>query len=234
MIATWRLAPGANHVDLRPGCCRRTPGYLKKEIALIGDTMNAAARIVEACRETENRVLASAALLDRLAALPPGVTPAQAGRACPCAARSVRWSSPRSRLTGIGALNLPGPSGDGCLLPALSGRTVRDTGPAARHPFRPSKRRVRRRRISCSWQGFSRRIGGFLFLSSYVGDLSLAKRRRPQLARLTSSQTLQDGDSADQRGCSRQSLLPNRRLQTPLNLSRASVCSAESEQRGSK
>jgi adenylate cyclase len=49
-------------------------GYLKKEIALIGDTMNAAARIVEACRETENRVLASAALLDRLAALPPGVT----------------------------------------------------------------------------------------------------------------------------------------------------------------
>ena len=36
--------------------------------------MNAAARIVEACRETENRVLASAALLDRLAALPPGVT----------------------------------------------------------------------------------------------------------------------------------------------------------------
>ena len=49
-------------------------GYLKKEIALIGDTMNAAARIVEARRETENRVLASAALLDRLAALPPGVT----------------------------------------------------------------------------------------------------------------------------------------------------------------
>ncbi len=49
-------------------------GYLKKEIALIGDTMNAAARIVEACRETGNRVLASAALLDRLAALPPGVT----------------------------------------------------------------------------------------------------------------------------------------------------------------
>ena len=49
-------------------------GYLKKEIALIGDTMNAAARIVEACGETENRVLASAALLDRLAALPPGVT----------------------------------------------------------------------------------------------------------------------------------------------------------------
>ena len=57
-------------------------GYLKKEIALIGDTMNAAARIVEARRETENRVLASAALLDRLAALPPGVNSAQAGRDC--------------------------------------------------------------------------------------------------------------------------------------------------------
>ena len=49
-------------------------GYLKKEIALIGDTMNVAARIVEACRETDHRVLASAALLDRLASLPRGVT----------------------------------------------------------------------------------------------------------------------------------------------------------------
>ncbi len=36
--------------------------------------MNAAARIVEACRETDIRVLASAALLDRLAVLPLGVT----------------------------------------------------------------------------------------------------------------------------------------------------------------
>ena len=73
VIATWRLAPGANHVDCGPVAVGEL-GYLKKEIALIGDTMNAAARIVEACRETENRVLASAALLDRLAALPPGVT----------------------------------------------------------------------------------------------------------------------------------------------------------------
>jgi len=48
-------------------------GYLKKEIALIGDAMNTAARIEEACRETDCRVLASAALLERLAALPPGV-----------------------------------------------------------------------------------------------------------------------------------------------------------------
>jgi adenylate cyclase len=49
-------------------------GYFKKEIALIGDTMNTAARIEQACRETDCRVLASAALLERLAALPVGVT----------------------------------------------------------------------------------------------------------------------------------------------------------------
>jgi adenylate cyclase len=49
-------------------------GYLKKEIALIGDTMNVTARIVETCRETGARVLASAALMERVAALPPGVS----------------------------------------------------------------------------------------------------------------------------------------------------------------
>ncbi len=49
-------------------------GTLKKEIALIGDAMNTAARIQAACRDTDHRVLASADLLDRLAALPPGVT----------------------------------------------------------------------------------------------------------------------------------------------------------------
>ena len=48
-------------------------GYLKKEIALIGDTMNTAARIEQACRGADCRVLASAALLERLAALPAGV-----------------------------------------------------------------------------------------------------------------------------------------------------------------
>jgi adenylate cyclase len=48
-------------------------GYLKKEIALIGDAMNTAARIQQACRDTGCRVLASAALLERLAALPAGV-----------------------------------------------------------------------------------------------------------------------------------------------------------------
>jgi adenylate cyclase len=49
-------------------------GYLKKEIALIGDTMNTAARVVEACRAADKRVLASAVLLERLATFPPGVT----------------------------------------------------------------------------------------------------------------------------------------------------------------
>jgi adenylate cyclase len=48
-------------------------GFLKKEIALIGDAMNTAARILDACRETGRPVLASAALLDRLAGLPDGV-----------------------------------------------------------------------------------------------------------------------------------------------------------------
>jgi len=48
-------------------------GYLKKEIALIGDTMNTAARIQQACRDTGHRVLASAALIERIAALPAGI-----------------------------------------------------------------------------------------------------------------------------------------------------------------
>ena len=48
-------------------------GYLKKEIALIGDSMNTAARIQEACRDTSYRVLASAALLERMTELPAGV-----------------------------------------------------------------------------------------------------------------------------------------------------------------
>jgi adenylate cyclase len=48
-------------------------GYLKKEIALIGDTMNTAARIQQACRDTGHRVLASAALLERISELPAGI-----------------------------------------------------------------------------------------------------------------------------------------------------------------
>jgi class 3 adenylate cyclase len=36
--------------------------------------VNTASRIQQACRDTGHRVLASAALLDRLAALPPSIT----------------------------------------------------------------------------------------------------------------------------------------------------------------
>jgi adenylate cyclase len=48
-------------------------GSTKLEIALIGDTMNTAARIEQACRDTGHDVLASAALIERLPALPPGI-----------------------------------------------------------------------------------------------------------------------------------------------------------------
>ena len=48
-------------------------GYSKMEIALLGDTMNTAARIHEMCRETGHRVIASDALLARGGTLPPGV-----------------------------------------------------------------------------------------------------------------------------------------------------------------
>lgn len=42
-------------------------GTIKKEIALLGDTLNTAARIVEACRERGEAVLASGTLLNQLA-----------------------------------------------------------------------------------------------------------------------------------------------------------------------
>jgi adenylate cyclase len=48
-------------------------GTVKKEIALIGDTLNTTARLVDACRESGERVIASAALIDQLA-LPSGIT----------------------------------------------------------------------------------------------------------------------------------------------------------------
>ena len=47
-------------------------GSIKTEIVFLGDTLNTAARIQELCRLTGNRVLASAALVDRLE-LPPGI-----------------------------------------------------------------------------------------------------------------------------------------------------------------
>ena len=106
VIATWRLAAGANP----PACVRACfaargalvkraaayerefgltvdfraalhcgpvvvgeLGYLKKEIALIGDTMNTTARMEQMCRDVGCYALASAALLERLGALPPDI-----------------------------------------------------------------------------------------------------------------------------------------------------------------
>jgi adenylate cyclase len=47
-------------------------GSVKREIVFLGDTVNTAARIQELCRETGDRVLASADLIDRLQ-LPRGI-----------------------------------------------------------------------------------------------------------------------------------------------------------------
>jgi len=47
-------------------------GSVRKEIVFLGDTVNTTARIQEMCRQTGDRVLASADLIDRLE-LPPGV-----------------------------------------------------------------------------------------------------------------------------------------------------------------
>ena len=55
-------------------------GAIKMEIAFLGDTMNTAARLQQACRDTGQRVLASAALVNRLAAFPPGIAKRSIGR----------------------------------------------------------------------------------------------------------------------------------------------------------
>ena len=47
-------------------------GSIKKEIVFLGDTVNTAARILEFCRHTGDRVLASATLID-LVELPSGI-----------------------------------------------------------------------------------------------------------------------------------------------------------------
>jgi adenylate cyclase len=49
-------------------------GDYKREIVLLGDTMNTAARIEEACRTTGHDYLASGAVVHALASLPPRVT----------------------------------------------------------------------------------------------------------------------------------------------------------------
>jgi adenylate cyclase len=47
-------------------------GSIKTEIVVLGDTVNTTARIQDLCRQTGDRILASADLIDRLQ-LPPGV-----------------------------------------------------------------------------------------------------------------------------------------------------------------
>jgi adenylate cyclase len=54
-------------------------GTVKMEIAFFGDTMNTAARL-QACRDTGQRVLASATLVNRLVAMPPGIAKRSIGR----------------------------------------------------------------------------------------------------------------------------------------------------------
>ena len=49
-------------------------GDIKREIVLLGDTMNTAARIEEACRVTGHDYIASGAVVRALDALPPGIT----------------------------------------------------------------------------------------------------------------------------------------------------------------
>jgi adenylate cyclase len=54
-------------------------GSVKKEIALLGDTLNTTARLVDACRDSGESVIASADLLDRLV-LPPGIAARSLGQ----------------------------------------------------------------------------------------------------------------------------------------------------------
>lgn len=48
-------------------------GDVKREIVMLGDTMNTAAKIVDVCRRGGRRYIVSAALLDRIAAIPAGI-----------------------------------------------------------------------------------------------------------------------------------------------------------------
>ena len=53
-------------------------GSVKREIVFLGDTVNTAARIQELCRQTGDRVIASAELIDRLE-LPRGIAKCSLG-----------------------------------------------------------------------------------------------------------------------------------------------------------
>jgi len=48
-------------------------GDVKREIVMLGDTMNTTAKIEDVCRRTGQRYIASAVVVERIAALPPGI-----------------------------------------------------------------------------------------------------------------------------------------------------------------
>jgi len=76
-------------------------GAGKKEIALIGDAMNTAARIVEAARETGASVLISAPYFDRLNGTPAGF------RALRLAPIALRGKSAPLPLVALSSADLP-------------------------------------------------------------------------------------------------------------------------------
>jgi adenylate cyclase len=80
-------------------------GSVKKEIALLGDTLNTTARLVDACRDSGESVIASADLLERLV-LPPGV-----------AARSLGLVRLRGKEQAIGLCALAQATSDARLAP---------------------------------------------------------------------------------------------------------------------
>ena len=76
-------------------------GSVKKEIVFLGDTVNTTARIQEMCRQTGDRVLASADLIDRLE-LPPGVAKRPLSTATGLRPREKRCSALRVDAAGGG------------------------------------------------------------------------------------------------------------------------------------
>lgn len=78
-------------------------GLFKMEIALLGDTMNTTARIQAACRDTGNRILASAALVERIGPLPDGIAKRSLGQV------SLRGKTASLDLYAIEADAVPSP-----------------------------------------------------------------------------------------------------------------------------
>jgi adenylate cyclase len=70
-------------------------GEVKREIVILGDTMNTAARILEVCRDTGRDHIASAAALAAVATLPPGL------KAEPLGSTQLRGKAERIELFAI-------------------------------------------------------------------------------------------------------------------------------------